>query len=123
MRIEALSKDGGLIVVDKLDDIYKIAKAGIDSYIGDNYIIEDELGYTFLTFKSAEGKDIVKFAIMEDDDFGEEKGGAEGFEELGDVEPVIKPQPNQSRLTARDVLTPEEFERFEKIQQSKNVIQ
>lgn len=123
MRIEALSKDGGLIVVDKLDDVYKIAKAGVDSYIGDNYVIEDELGYTFLTFKSAEGKDIVKFAIIEDDDFAEEKGGAESFEELGDVEPVSKPQPNQSRLTARDVLTPEEFERFEKIQQSKNVIQ
>jgi hypothetical protein len=123
MRIEALSKDGGLIVVDKLDDVYKIAKAGIDSYIGDNYVIEDELGYTFLTFKSAEGKDVVKFAIMEDDDFGEEKGGAESFEELGDVEPVSKPQPSQPRLTARDVLTPEEFERFEKIQQSKNVIQ
>lgn len=65
MILKAFDNDCGIISVDTLEDIYKVAESGVDETIY-SYIIEKEGDLLTVTYKLANDREI-KFALVGDD--------------------------------------------------------
>ena len=65
MILKALDTDCGIITVNNLEDVYKIASLGVDETI-ESYSIEKENDLLTVTYKTTNDKEL-KFAIFDED--------------------------------------------------------